>query len=101
LRLAERRGVVPGTPDHHQLLEWLRHRPSEDILKASLEAIRLGLSVLTAAEQEQRISTMIKACEEVAHASGGLEKMLAPRGLSYEERAVIAAIRAHVQGRGT
>src|SRR5689334_3313958 len=36
MRLAEHRGVVPGSPDHQQLLEWLRHRPSEEIVKASL-----------------------------------------------------------------
>jgi hypothetical protein len=98
LRIAEKRGVAPGSPDHHQLLDWLRKRPSDDVLKASLEAIRVGLAVLPPAEREQRISSIVKACEEVAHASAGLEKMLAPRGLSYKERAVIAAIRAHVQG---
>jgi hypothetical protein len=97
LRLAERRGVVPGSPDHRQLLEWLKHRPSEAILQASLEAIRLGISVLPAAEAEQRIAGMIKACEEVAQASGGFAKLLQPRGISSEERAVIAAIRAVVE----
>jgi tellurite resistance protein len=101
LRIAERRGVSPGSPDHRQLLEWLVHRPSAEILKASLEAIRLGLSALPAAEREQRVAGIIKACEEVAHASAGLEKMLKPGGLSTNERSVIAAIRTHVEGRGT
>jgi len=101
LRIAERRGVVPGSPDHLQLVEWLRQRPSNEILKASREAIRLGLAVLPPAEREQRILSMVKACEEVAHASAGLEKMLKPGGLTTDERAIIAAIRAHVEGRNT
>jgi hypothetical protein len=101
LRIAERRGVVPGSPDHHQLVEWLRQRPSDEILKASREAIRIGLAVLPPAEREQRILSMVKACEEVAHASAGLEKMLKPGGLTTNERALIAAIRAHVEGRTT
>ena len=101
LRIAERRGVVPGSPDHLQLVEWLRQRPSNEILKASREAIRLGLAVLPPAEREQRILSMVKACEEVAHASAGLEKMLKPGGLTTNERALIAAIRAHVEGRNT
>jgi hypothetical protein len=99
LRLAERRGVMPGSPDHHQLLEWLAHRPPDALFRAALDAIRIGISVLPPDEAEQRIASMIKACEEVAHATAGLEKMLWPGGVSKEERAVIDAIRAQVEGR--
>jgi hypothetical protein len=99
LRLAERRGVVPGSADHRQLLEWLAHRPSEAIFRAALDAIRIGISVLPPAEQKQRIAGMIRACEEVAHATAGVEKMLARGGISKEEREVIATIRAHVEAR--
>jgi hypothetical protein len=101
LRLAERRGVAPGSPDHQQLVDWLRHRPSAEIFKASLEAIRIGLAVLPPAEREQRIASIVKACEEVAHATAGLEKMLKAGGITSDERAVITAIRAHVEGRNT
>jgi hypothetical protein len=101
LRIAERRGVAPGSPDHRQLIEWLNHRPSPDILNASLEAIRLGLAVLPPAEREQRTMSIIKACEEVAHATAGLEKMLKPGGITKEEHAVIDTIRAHIERRDT
>jgi uncharacterized tellurite resistance protein B-like protein len=98
LRLAERRGVVAGSADHTQLLEWLAHRPSAEVIRASLDAIRIALSVLPRKEAEERISHMIGACEEVARSSGGLERLLRAGGVLSEERAVIAAIRAHVQG---
>jgi hypothetical protein len=100
LRLASKRGVVPGSADHHQLLEWLAHRPSEAILQASLEAIRVGVSVLPPEEAKQRIAAMIKACEEVAEAAGGLTKLLQPHAVSRDERAVISAIRIHLETRG-
>jgi hypothetical protein len=101
LRVATRRGVVHGSADHHQLLEWLAHRPSEAIFQAAREAIRVGISVLPPAEAEQRIAAMVKACEEVAQATaGGLAKLLQPSGISDDERAVIAAIRAHLERHG-
>jgi hypothetical protein len=61
-----------------------------------LEAIRIGLSVLPPAESEQRIATMIKACEEVAQAAGWLAGLFRLEGISHAESAVIAEIRRHL-----
>jgi hypothetical protein len=96
LRIARRRGVLPGSADHRQLLHWLEHRPAEAILQAALEAIRIGISVLPSDEAEHRIAAMIKACEEVAHAGGGVVDLLQLRGIASQERAVITAIRARL-----
>jgi hypothetical protein len=93
LHIAKQRGVAPGSADHRQLLDWLAHRPSDEVFRTALEAIRIGLSVLPPSEVEQRIATIIKACEEVAKAAGGIAGLLQLQGVSHEEGSVIAAIR--------
>ena len=93
LHIAKQRGVAPGSADYRQLLDWLAHRPSDEVFRTALEAIRIGLSVLPPEESEQRIATMIKACEDVAQAAGGMAQLLRLDGVSYAESAVIAAIR--------
>ena len=96
LHIAKQRGVAPGSADHRQLLDWLAHRPSDEVFRTALEAIRIGLSVLPPDESEQRIATMIKACEDVAKATGGIAGLLQLEGVSYAEGSVIAAIRRHL-----
>jgi hypothetical protein len=93
LHIAKQRGVAPGSADHRQLLDWLAHRPSDEVFRTALEAIRIGLSVLPPDESEQRIATMIKACEDVAKAAGGIAGLLQLEGISHAEGSVIAAIR--------
>ena len=96
LRIAKQRGVAPGSADYRQLLDWLAHRPSDEVFRMALEAIRIGLSVLPSDESEQRIATLIKACEEVAQSKGWLAELLRLDGVSDAESAVIAAIRRHL-----
>ncbi len=96
LRIAKQRGVVPGSSDYSQLLDWLAHRPSDEVFQTALEAIRIGLSVLPPKESEQRIATMIKACEEVAQAAGWVTELLTLDRISYAESAVITEIRRHL-----
>lgn len=96
LRIARRRGVVPGSTDYRQLLQWLEHRPADEILQAAVDAIRVGISVLPSDEAEHRVAAMIKACEEVAHAGGGVVDLLQLRSIASQEHAVITAIRAHL-----
>lgn len=96
LLIAKQRGVEPGSADHRQLLDWLARRPSDEIFRTALEAIRIGISVLPPEESEQRIAAMIKACEDVAKAAGGLSGLLHLEGISYDEGTTIAAIRHHL-----
>jgi len=96
LHIARQRGVTQESADYRQLLDWLADRPPDDVFRTALEAIRIGLSVLPPEESEQRIATMIKACEDVARASGGITGLLQLGGISYAESAVIAAIRRHL-----
>ena len=96
LDIARRRGVEPGSADYHQLLDWLAHRPSDEIFRTALEAIRIGLSVLPPNESQQRIATIIKACEDVAQATGGIAVLLHMDGVSRAESALITEIRRHL-----
>jgi hypothetical protein len=96
LHIAKQRGVAPGSADHRQLLDWLAYRPSDEVFRTALEAIRIGLSVLPPDESKQRIATMIKACEDVAKAAGGIAGLLQLEGVSYAEGSVIAEIRRHL-----
>ena len=96
LHIAGQRGVTPGSADYDQLIEWLDHRPSDEVFRTALEAIRVGLAVLPPDESQERIATMIKACEEVAQAVGGIAQLLHMDGVSYAESAVIAEIRRHL-----
>ena len=101
LHIAKQHGVSPGSADYQQLLDWLTHRPSDEIFRMALEAIRIGLSVLPPDESEQRIATMIKACEDVAQAAGWIDQLFQLDRFSYSESAVIAAIRRHLENKKT
>ena len=96
LDIAQQRGVELGSADYRQLLDWLAHRPSDEVFRTALEAIRIGLSVLPPDESEQRIATIIKACEDVAQAAGGIAQLFHLDGVSYAESALIAEIRRHL-----
>src|SRR6185369_2379834 len=99
LHIAKQRGVAPGSADYHQLLDWLAHRPADELFRTALEAIRIGLSVLPPDESEQRIATMIKACADVAQAAGWIEQLFKLDRVSDSESAVIAAIRRHLESK--
>ena len=97
LRLAQDRGVTPGSADMGQLHQWLSVRPPDALLNAALDAIKLGLSVLPRDEAEQRVRGMIEACEQVARSSGGLARLLHLNdGVSADERSVLNEIRARL-----
>ena len=76
LRLARGRGLEPNSPGYAQLEDWLRTRPSDALFDAAVEVLKLGFSVLPPVEQEDRIKSIVRACREVAEASGGLERLI-------------------------
>lgn len=94
LSLAEGRGIAPGSPAYAQLETWLKKRPSDELFATALEAMKDGLSVLPAAERDERIKSIVEAAHRVAEASGsGLLKLLGlASGVSHQETAVLDAI---------
>ena len=76
LKLAHRRGIVPGSTADNQLVEWLQARPSDVFFDTALEVIKAGYSVLTALERAERIKEIVQSCQDVAEASGGLGRLM-------------------------
>jgi hypothetical protein len=71
VQLARSRGVEADGPADRQLSEWLDRRPAADVFKRATRLIRAML------DQQGETSTisadeLIKYCEDIAAASGGL-----------------------------
>jgi len=62
--------VATDSPAYDQLEEWLKKRPDDEIFDIAVEVIKQGFSVLPPAEREERIKAVLKACHDVAVASG-------------------------------
>jgi hypothetical protein len=100
LSLAGARGVERPSPAHAQLVEWLRERPSDELFRTAVEAIKAGLEVLSPPERAERVKAIVDACREVAAASGGLSRLLGlGTGVSGEEEAMLDAIAVTLRAR--
>ena len=76
LVLAGERGIAAGSPAHAQLEEWLRVRPPDALFDTAVEVLKFGFSVMPPAERDERIKGVVRACRDVAEASGGLGRLL-------------------------
>ncbi|MGE0133163.1 MAG: hypothetical protein AB7U82_34230 [Blastocatellales bacterium] len=97
-KVAQSRGVQPGSAAYEQLSKWLENKPSERFFEASLQAIRVVLDLLPEASREASREDLIAYCNQIATAvSSGI---LGPGRILDEERALIAHIAAEIgQGR--
>ena len=96
LDLARVRGVVDGSVADQQLRRWLDQRPSADTFD---KATRLIGAMIGDPEQRRADLTaedLLKYCEQIAHASGGLFGIGA---VSVEERNAMQAIAAQLKNR--
>jgi tellurite resistance protein len=102
LELAASRGVTAGTPAHDKLLDWLRERPSDALFETAMEVMRIGFSVLTPAERDERIRGLVAACRRIAEASGGgLGRLLGlGASVSSEESELLDAITTKLRAGG-
>jgi hypothetical protein len=95
LRIAASRGVEPGSLAQALLLEWLEHRPADAVFQTAIEVIKAGLSHLPPKEREERIASIVQACQEVSEASGGIAKALGVgSGVSTGEKSALDAVAA-------
>jgi len=93
LAIAEQNGIAKTSPSHELLEQWLETRPPLSLFSTSIEAIRVGLSVLSADERAQRIESIMAMCRQVAATSGGLARELGlSSGIDQEEKATLDAI---------
>jgi hypothetical protein len=96
LDLARVRGVVDGSVADQQLRRWLDQRPSADTFD---KATRLIGAMIGDPEQRRADLTaedLLKYCEQIAHASGGLFGI---GTVSVEERNAMQAIAAQLKNR--
>ena len=90
LILARQRGIAPDTPAYELLEEWLKVRPSDDLFDTAVEVLRVGFTVLPPEEREERIKDVVRACRDVAEASGALGRLLGlGDGVSQIEQAML------------
>lgn len=96
LRLARSRGVEAGSAADRQLTEWLTSRPAETVFARARRLIRAMLESASAPAGELKADDLVKYCEEIASASGGI---LGIGRISAEERALLSSIAADLSAR--
>ena len=89
VQFARQRGIHAGSAADRELSAWLQHRPSDEVFAKAGRLIRAMLDAPHRAGAD--IDDLIKHCEEIAAASGGV---LGFRKISAEERALLGRIEA-------
>ena len=72
INLARSRDVEPGSAADQQLHAWLDSRPSDDTFRKAGRLIAAMLDHPEGTELHVTADDLIKYCEQIAHASGGL-----------------------------
>jgi len=95
IRLARSRGITEGSAADRQLHDRLVNRPGADVFG---RATRLVRAVLAAPAQQSAMTAdeLVKYCESIAEASGGIFGI---NRISGEERAVLAALAAELKSK--
>jgi hypothetical protein len=95
VRLGRSRGVEAGGAADRKLTEWLDTRPADDVFARARRLIAAMLDSATA-PGELKADDLVKYCEEIASASGGI---LGIGRISAEERALLASIAGDLHAR--
>jgi hypothetical protein len=95
VKLARARGIGEGSAADQQLSDWIARRPAEDVFRKAMRMIRAMLDA-GSAPGDVTADDLIRQCESIASASGGL---LGIGKISGEERAILAQISAALQKR--
>ena len=93
VNLARARGITAGSAADHQLTNWLDHRPSGDTFD---KAGRLISAMLESSGGTTSADDLIKYCEQIAAASGGVFGI---GKVSAEERAALEQIASQLKKR--
>jgi hypothetical protein len=96
VKLARARGVVDGSAADRQLAAWLISRPDEAVFTRATRLIRAMLASPAAAQSGMSADDLVKYCESIAAASGGI---LGINRISAEERALLSSIAAQLGSR--
>ena len=95
VKLARSRGIEAASAADTQLAGWMASRPSDEVFARASRLIR---ATLEAGSMPSGMSAddVVKYCEEIAAASGGI---LGIGRISSEERALLARIASDLQAR--
>jgi hypothetical protein len=96
IKLARARGITEGSEADRQLADWLAERPGEQVFTPATRLIRAMLASQGADQQNLSADDLVKYCESIASASGG---MLGINRISSEERALLASIASELKER--
>ena len=96
LALARARGIAEGSAADHQLKAWLDQRPSDDTFRKGMRLIAAMVEHPERGHADITADDLLKYCEEIAHASGGLFGIGA---VSAEEQAAMQQIAAELKKR--
>ena len=95
-KLARARGIDAGTPADRQLSEWLARCPEEHVFTRATRLIGAMLDVPGQVPVGVTADNLVKDCENIAAASGGLFGL---RKVSDDERALLHSIAAALKSR--
>ena len=93
---ARRRGIQEGSAADAQLTEWLAECPAPDVFRRADRLIAAVLAVGSSATADLSADDLVKQCENIAAASGGI---LGIGKISAEERAAISQISERLKAR--
>jgi hypothetical protein len=91
VKLARARGVTEGSAADRQLSGWLATRPAPEIFTSAARLISALLAVPAAASSGLGADDLVRYCESIAAASGG---MFGIGRISGDERALLSSIAA-------
>ena len=94
--LARTRGIAEGSPADIQLGDWLSARPPALVFAGATRLIRAMLAAGSAETHDLTADDLVKYCEGIAAASGGV---LGIGKISAEERAALNDIAARLKTR--
>ena len=98
LKLARERSIDAASEAYKCLEQWLNVRPSEEFFATALKVLKAGFAVLPHAERDERIKTVLDACEAVAQASAGITHLFGLDGVSSVEAAILGRIDQALRG---
>jgi hypothetical protein len=96
VKLARDRGIAEGSPADQLVADWMAHRPSAETFTRATRLIRAMLDAGGEPAGAMSADDLIRYCESIASASGGI---LGIGKVSAEERATLAKIAAELKAR--
>ena len=96
LDLARKRGIVEESPAGRQLSEWLEECPDDAVFARAGRLVRAMLDAGSEEIRDLSADDLVKYCERIASASGGL---LGIGRVSQEERTLLGRIAVQLKKR--